>query len=249
MPASKVVDIEDCWCPPQWEEVLENIRSMRAARDAPVDSMGAEVFMNDPGATDSKAGRLHVLVSLMLSSQTRDEVNHAAMTRLRQAGLSVQWLRTVPESELAELIKPVGFWRRKAQYLKAAAALLETEFGGDIPGLVSDLCRLPGVGPKMAHLTMNIAWRQVSGIGVDTHVHRIANRLGWVPKPTGTPELTRQALEAWLPRQHWTEINLLLVGLGQQLCTPVAPRCGDCLNRNLCPSAAAPSPTKKPRRR
>ncbi|XP_037074375.1 endonuclease III-like protein 1 isoform X1 [Pollicipes pollicipes] len=240
-----VPDIED-WCPAGWQQVLENVRSMRAARDAAVDRMGAESFAADPQVVTPELARLHVLVSLMLSSQTRDEINHAAMTRLKAAGLSVPWLLQVDQGQLAQLIKPVGFWRRKAEYLKKTVRILQDEYAGDIPPSVESLCKLPGVGPKMAHLCMNIAWKQVSGIGVDTHVHRISNRLGWVRRPTATPERTRLALQAWLPRQHWSEINLLLVGFGQQICTPVAPRCGDCLNFSLCPSARL-SP-KKPKR-
>lgn len=89
----------------------------------------------------------------------------------------------------------------------------------------------------MAHLIMDIAWNNVSGIGVDTHVHRISNRLKWVKKETKTPEDTRVALEDWLPRDLWSEINWLLVGFGQQVCLPVSPRCTDCLNRDICPGA------------
>lgn len=81
---------------------------------------------------------------------------------------------------------------------------------------------------------MKVAWGEVTGIGVDTHVHRIANRLGWV-KNCKTPEATRKQLEDWLPRELWSEVNLLLVGFGQQICLPVKPQCGTCLNQSLCP--------------
>jgi len=236
-----VPDIED-WSPPHWTDVLDNIRQMRRRRDAPVDNMGAESFLKD--VADPKVARLHVLVSLMLSSQTRDEVNHAAMTRLKADGLTVQSLLEMKEQTLAEMIKPVGFWRKKAVYLQKMARILQDEYEADIPSTVEQLCRLPGVGPKMAHLCTTIAWGNVTGIGVDTHVHRISNRLGWVQRPTSTPEATRKALEAWLPRQHWAEINLLLVGFGQQICMPVAPHCGDCLNFSLCPAATKGSPKK-----
>ncbi|CAI9561848.1 unnamed protein product [Staurois parvus] len=89
----------------------------------------------------------------------------------------------------------------------------------------------------MAHLVMDIAWNRVSGIGVDTHVHRISNRLKWVKKETKNPEDTRVALEDWMPRDLWSEINWLLVGFGQQMCLPVTPRCSECLNRDICPGA------------
>lgn len=94
---------------------------------------------------------------------------------------------------------------------------------------------MPGVGPKMAHLCMAIAWNSVSGIGVDLHVHRISNRLGLVESPTKETEQTRLALEKWLPRELWSEINKLLVGFGQTICYSFHPKCNECLNNSICP--------------
>lgn len=91
---------------------------------------------------------------------------------------------------------------------------------------------------------MNSAWHQNTGIGVDIHVHRISNRLNWVSQPTKEPEKTRAELENWLPRELWQEVNLMLVGFGQTICTPLRPKCGECLNQNLCPSAFKESPKK-----
>lgn len=90
--------------------------------------------------------------------------------------------------------------QKKADYIKDASKICAEKYNGDIPPTVEELVKLPGVGPKMAHITMNVAWGQVTGIGVDTHVHRISNRLGWVKKPTKVPEETRLAVESWLPR-------------------------------------------------
>lgn len=90
--------------------------------------------------------------------------------------------------------------QKKADYIKDATKICAEKYNGDIPPTVEELVKLPGVGPKMAHITMNVAWGQVTGIGVDTHVHRISNRLGWVKKPTKVPEDTRLAVESWLPR-------------------------------------------------
>jgi len=90
--------------------------------------------------------------------------------------------------------------QKKADYIKDSTKICAEKYNGDIPPTVEELVKLPGVGPKMAHITMNVAWGQVTGIGVDTHVHRISNRLGWVKKPTKVPEETRLAVESWLPR-------------------------------------------------
>ena len=91
----------------------------------------------------------------------------------------------------------------------------------------------------MAHICMHVAWDQQEGLGVDTHVHRICGRLGWTAPATAakTPEHTRVELEEWLPPHYWKDVNILLVGFGQQTCRPVGPRCGECLNNQCCPHA------------
>ncbi|XP_073699308.1 endonuclease III-like protein 1 [Garra rufa] len=231
------------WEPRDWRTQLSFIREMRSKRDAPVDQMGAEKCYDTEAPPEVR--RYQVLISLMLSSQTKDHVTAGAMQRLREHELSVDAVLKMDDETLGKLIYPVGFWRTKVKYIKQTTALIQQEFGGDIPDTVEGLMRLPGVGPKMAHLAMDIAWNRVSGIGVDTHVHRISNRLGWTKKETKTPEETRRALEEWLPRDLWSEINWLLVGFGQQVCLPVAPLCSVCLNQHTCPSAHRSSPNKK----
>ncbi|XP_064820039.1 endonuclease III-like protein 1 isoform X1 [Oncorhynchus masou masou] len=231
------------WEPPDWSKQLGHVRQMRSARDAPVDLMGAEKCY-DTQAPD-EVRRYQVLVSLMLSSQTRDQVTSAALQRLRAHGCTVDNIVNTDDDTLGQLIYPVGFWRTKVKYLKQTSVMLQREFRGNIPNTVEGLVGLPGVGPKMAHLAMDIAWHQVSGIGVDTHVHRISNRLGWTRGGTKHPEETRKTLEDWLPRDLWSEINWLLVGFGQQVCLPVNPLCSVCLNQHSCPSAHQASPAKR----
>ncbi|KAM3623681.1 uncharacterized protein V6R79_014279 [Siganus canaliculatus] len=233
------------WEPLDWKKQLGYIREMRSSRDAPVDNMGAEKCYDSEAPAHVR--RFQVLVSLMLSSQTKDQVTAAAMQKLRAHGCTVENILATDDETLGKLIHPVGFWRTKVKYLKLTSAMLQKEFGGDIPDSVEGLVRLAGVGPKMAHLAMDIAWDQVSGIGVDTHVHRISNRLGWLKKPTKNPEETRKALEDWLPRELWSEINWLLVGFGQQVCQPINPLCSMCLNQHSCPSAHKTSPSKRPK--
>ncbi|XP_051982743.1 endonuclease III-like protein 1 isoform X2 [Xyrauchen texanus] len=231
------------WEPCDWRTQLSFIREIRSKRDAPVDKMGAEKCYDTDAPPEVR--RYQVLISLMLSSQTKDPITAGAMQRLREHNLNVTTILNMDDETLGKLIYPVGFWRTKVKYIKQATALIQQEFGGDIPNTVEGLIQLPGVGPKMAHLAMDIAWNNVSGIGVDTHVHRISNRLGWTKKETKTPEETRRALEEWLPRDLWSEINWLLVGFGQQVCLPVRPLCSMCLNQHTCPSAHRSSPKKK----
>ncbi|NWX59813.1 NTH protein, partial [Promerops cafer] len=223
------------WEPRDWREQLEHIREMRRSRDAPVDEMGVHKCYDS--SAPPQVMRYQVLLALMLSSQTKDQVTSAAMLRLRRRGLTVDSVLQMDDETLGQIIYPVGFWRNKVKYIKQTTAILKQKYGGDIPSTVEELVQLPGVGPKMAHLAMHIAWDSVAGIAVDTHVHRISNRLKWVKKETKNPEETRVALEEWLPRDLWKEINWLLVGFGQQTCLPVNPRCSQCLNQDICPAA------------
>ena len=224
--------------PKDWLKMIENIRLVRQKYPAPVDSMGCDQSQYRTEKPIDQ--RFLVLVSLMLSSQTKDPVTWAATQRLKENGLGrPDKMVEVEEKDLEDLIHPVGFFRRKAKYLKQMCKILLEQHNGDIPNSVEELCQIPGVGPKMAHLCMQEAWNVSSGIGVDTHVHRISARLGWVPsKGIKTPEDTRKALEQWLPREYWREINHMLVGFGQTICTPLRPKCSDCSNSGLCPSSS-----------
>ena len=231
---------------PKWREQLDNIVKMREKRDAPVDSMGCE-RCSDTEAPP-RIQRFQTLVSLMLSSQTKDQITHAATKRLLTIGFTPEIIAVTPVEKLSEVIYPVGFYRRKAEYIKAAAQTILDEYAGDIPDTVEKLCKLKGVGPKMAYIAMHAAWNKPVGIGVDTHVHRISNRLRWVK--TETPEQTREALQSWMPEELWPSINILLVGFGQQTCQPVRPLCDGCLNQSICPvgqglQSATTSPKRK----
>ncbi|XP_048140312.1 endonuclease III homolog 1, chloroplastic-like isoform X2 [Rhodamnia argentea] len=167
--------------PPNWEKVLEGIRMMRSSEDAPVDSMGCE---KAGSSLPPKERRFAVLVSSLLSSQTKDHVTHGAVQRLLQNDmLTADAIDKADEASIRSLIYPVGFYMRKASNLKKIATICLAKYDGDIPSSLEELLLLPGIGPKMAHLVMNIGWNNVQGICVDTHVHRICNRLGWVSRP------------------------------------------------------------------
>jgi endonuclease-3 len=232
--------------PVGWEEMYSVTTELRKRHLAPVDTMGCESLAEDHRPPLER--RLQTLVALMLSSQTKDTVTAVAMKNLQQnlpGGFTLSSLLAVDQEHLNQLISKVGFHNNKARFIKQTAAILQEKFAGDIPDTIEGLTSLPGVGPKMAYLTMSAAWGRDEGIGVDVHVHRITNLWGW--HKTSTPEQTRAALEAWLPRDKWHDINHLLVGLGQTICLPVGRRCGECdLNaRKLCPSAVAGSPAKR----
>ena len=156
------------------------------------------------------------------------------MLKLREYGLTPKHIQETSDEKLGELIRKVGFWTKKVQYIKKTTDILLEKYDGDIPDMIEELVKLPGVGPKMGYLALKVAWNKIDGIGVDVHVHRICNRLEWVH--TNSPEQTRVALEAWLPKQYWFEINLLLVGFGQQICKG-SPKCSECKLRNMCPSS------------
>jgi len=118
------------------------------------------------------------------------------------------------EGVLNGLIWKVGFHNKKTTYIKKVAEILMEEYGGDIPHTVEGMMKLPGVGPKMAYLVEDFAFGVASGIGVDTHMHRLFNDLKWVKSKT--PEQTREQLEGWMPQENWNKMNVLWVGLGQE---------------------------------
>ncbi|KAK5155353.1 hypothetical protein LTR04_005811 [Oleoguttula sp. CCFEE 6159] len=231
--------------PPNWEKVYSLTAEMRSRILAPVDTMGCESLAEDNRSPHDR--RFQTLVALMLSSQTKDTVTSVAMKNLQAnlpGGFTLDSMIAVDPVLLDELIRKVGFHNNKTKYIKATALILKEKFNGDIPDTIEGMISLPGVGPKMAYLCMSAAWGRDEGIGVDVHVHRITNLWGW--HKTRTPEETRAALEAWLPKDKWHDINHLLVGFGQTICLPVGRRCGECvLSKGLCPSAVVGKEVKK----
>ncbi|HEB10118.1 MAG TPA: endonuclease III [Spirochaetales bacterium] len=172
-----------------------------------------------------------VLVSTMISLRTKDEVTAAASARLLSHAPNPAALSRLRREEIASLIYPAGFYRTKAKNLKEAARLLLSRFDSRVPANLENLLSLPGVGRKTANLVLNLGFN-IEGICVDTHVHRIANRLGWID--TTNPEKSEYALMEILPRKYWIAINELLVQFGQQHCTPLSPRCSACPVHSYC---------------
>ncbi len=172
-----------------------------------------------------KRDPFRILISTMISLRTKDEVTAEASKRLFEKSDRPETTAELPEKEIADLIFPAGFYRRKAENIKKTAKILHKEYNSSVPADMKALVSLPGVGRKTANLVLNLGFG-IEAICVDIHVHRISNRLGWVE--TKTPEKTEYALMEVLPRKFWIEINELFVSYGKEVCTPVSPRCSTC---------------------
>ena len=204
-------------------------------------------------ANDQREDPFQVLIATMLSAQTKDAVTHAASTRLFSVARTPGTLARLGVAEIERLIYPVSFYRNKAVHVKETCRQIVKRYAGTVPATMEELLTLPGVGRKTANLVLILAHRSAQNICVDTHVHRISNRLGWVR--TRTPDETEQALYRAVHRRWWPVVNLYLVTWGQHVCRPVYPVCGSCAVAGLCPKigvgkvgraraprAAAPAP-------
>jgi endonuclease III len=174
-----------------------------------------------------------VLIATLLSARTQDATTHAAATRLFRRARTPRSMAALSVEEIERLIFPVSFYRNKARFVKAAAKALVERHEGRVPASMDELTALPGVGRKTANLVLILAFKSQQNICVDTHVHRISNRLGWVE--TKLPEQTEQALYESTEGRWWPYINLYLVTWGQNVCRPMYPRCGACVLAPLCP--------------
>jgi endonuclease III len=184
-------------------------------------------FIANRGATP-----FEVLVSTILSLRTKDEVTSQAARRLFQKARTPEQIMALGEMQLARLIYPVGFYPTKARRLLEISRIILEEHGGQVPRTLEALLALPGVGRKTANLVLVEGFKEPA-ICVDTHVHRISNRIGYVQ--TKTPDKTEMALREKLPRKHWIRYNELLVAFGQVICRPVSPFCSKCPVAEMCP--------------
>ena len=184
-------------------------------------------------AQDQKENPFQVLIATMLSAQTRDAVTHAASLRLFKAARTPRAMARLEVKAIERLIYPVSFYRNKAVYVKETCGRIVHEHRGRVPSTMTELLTLPGVGRKTANLVLILAHRSAENICVDTHVHRISNRLGWVR--TRTPDETEGALYAAAEPKWWPVVNLYLVTWGQNVCRPVYPLCGSCVLLDVCP--------------
>ena len=184
-------------------------------------------FIANRGATP-----FEILVSTLLSLRTKDEVTSEAAKRLFGQARTPETILALGEKKVAKLIYPVGFYPTKAQRLMAISQILLDQYQGQVPDTIELLLELPGVGRKTANLVLVEGFKK-DAICVDTHVHRISNRIGYVQ--TKTPDQTEFALRDKLPRKHWIGYNELLVAFGQVICRPVSPFCSKCPVAGMCP--------------
>jgi endonuclease-3 len=184
-------------------------------------------------AKDQQEDPFQVLIATMLSAQTRDSVTAAASARLFRVARTPRSMAQLSRARIQNLIYPVSFYRHKAVHVKNTCRQIMERFGGRVPSTMAELLTLPGVGRKTANLVLILAHSSQENICVDTHVHRISNRMGWVK--TRTPDETEQALYRAAARRWWPIINLYLVTWGQNVCRPVYPLCPQCVLVDICP--------------
>ncbi|WP_319526622.1 endonuclease III [uncultured Desulfosarcina sp.] len=184
-------------------------------------------FIANRGATP-----FEVLVSTLLSLRTKDEVTGEATRRLLDVARTPEAMVALSPKKIEKLIYPVGFYPTKAKRLLAISRILLDQYGGKVPDTLEALTALPGVGRKTANLVL-VEGFKIPAICVDTHVHRISNRIGYVK--TKTPDKTELALRKKLPKRHWVRYNELLVAFGQTLCRPISPFCSRCPVSDMCP--------------
>lgn len=202
--------------------ILDTLRQATKGMLEPMSQRLMEEFGKDPFVA---------LMSCLLSLRARDTMTYEISRKLFSRIRTPEELVAMPGAELEELIRPIGFYRRKGAILREVATQLIKEHGGVVPKTEEGLRALKHVGPKTAALVLPECY-DIPAICVDVHVHRISNRLGIVR--TKTPEQTEAALKKLLPPSRWREVNRLLVMWGQNVCTPVSPKCSECPVFALC---------------
>jgi endonuclease-3 len=208
------VAIDPDWLAQRLREVRETVRPTTLAK------------------VERRRDPFRLLVACVISLRTKDEVTAQASARLFDVASTPAALAKLPEARTAKLIFPAGFYNTKSKQVREIARRIVADHGGAVPAEREALLALPGVGRKTANLVLGLGFG-IPAICVDTHVHRISNRLGLVH--TKTPEETEHALEEALPKHLWIEINDLLVTFGQNICQPVSPRCSVCSLTERCP--------------
>jgi len=180
---------------------------------------------------EEKLNAFQILVATILSARSKDEITEKVSRKLFEEVKSPKDLLKFDENELAKKIYPVGFYRNKARILIKLAKVLEEKYGRKVPSEEKELLELPGVGRKTANIVLSFVFDKPA-IAVDTHVHRISNRIGLVKSKK--PEETEEQLKKILPKDLWKEVNNLFVPFGKKICKPIKPKCEICPIKNYC---------------
>lgn len=204
-------------------KVLSLLKEATKDMPPPMSTLIAQKYGRDP---------FLIFISCLLSLRARDPVTYKVSQELFARVRTPQELIELDRSELEELFYPLGFYRKKAQTVLDACHILLERFGGKVPSTQEELLSIKGVGRKTANLVLGEAFG-IPAICVDTHVHRLSNRLGWVH--TKDPTSTEYALQALVPRDYWISLNHLLVMWGQNICVPLSPFCSRCVVSPYCP--------------
>ncbi|MDY9925568.1 endonuclease III [Methanosarcina sp.] len=199
-----------------------------------IDELMQRLFELYPdGCTVDVREPFFALISTVMSHRTRDDVTYPAAKRLFEKFSTPEEMVEADVQEIEALIRDVGFYRVKAGRIKEISRILLEEYNGKVPDNMETLLKLPGVGRKTANCVLAHAFFKEDALAVDTHVHRISNRLGLVV--TKNPDETEIELKKVLPQKYWMHVNILLVRFGQNICRPVSPRCGICVLNDMCP--------------
>lgn len=174
-----------------------------------------------------------VLISCILSLRTKDETTDKASVNLFKLVKTPEKMITLSEKQIADAIYPVGFYKTKAKRIKELSKVLVEQYNGKVPDDFNELLKFKGVGKKTAAITMVYGFKKADFIPVDSHVHIISNRLGWVK--TKTPEETMDALMKIVPKKYWYDLNDLFVQFGQNICLTISPFCSKCVITKYCP--------------
>jgi endonuclease III len=218
--------------PKNFHKIWNFMESIREAKKAPVNRLNYDLLL-DPNRTDRKTFKFQILISALLSSLTKASINYSATMKLINHGLTVDKMIETDEETIRELIHGCAFHNNKAKFIKKTALIIKEKYNSDPPEDLQEVLKLPGIGPKIAYVYLELGCQKREGIIVDTHVQRITKRLKWV-NDTKTPEETRKELENWLPKDKWLDFNFLMVAFGQTYCIANDPKCTECEIKKFC---------------
>ena len=205
------------------EEIFRLLKEGLKSYSEPIVSRPKDDYPQTPFTT---------LISCILSLRTKDKVTEQAARQLLKKNYTPKKILQLSNQEIESMIYPVGFYKTKAKRIRDISQTILNEYNGTVPASFDELQKLKGVGRKTANIVMVYGHNKHGYLPIDTHCHRIPNRLGWVK--TKTPEETEQALRKVLPQKYWDDFNGLFVTFGQTICLPISPRCSICPIEQFC---------------